>query len=97
MLHIVNQFPLQYSFLEKTNSGDTLMLKDDAVYAVKKENLRETLIKKSFAHFNLCVKKSDLLLRNIANHELIHGVSVIDDFDESNEYQAHNIAFLSCN
>jgi sulfur relay protein TusB/DsrH len=85
MLHIINHFPLQHSFLEKTHTGDTIMLKDDAVYALTKENLRESFIKKSFTRFNLCVKKSDLLLRNIANHELIQGVSVIDEFDEFDE------------
>ena len=97
MLHIVNHFPLQHSFLEKTHAGDTVILKDDAVYALTKENLRESFMQKSFSHFNLCVKKSDLLLRNIANHELIQGVFVIDEFDEPIEYQSHNIAFLSCN
>jgi len=96
MLHIINNFPLQGSFLENTHFGDTIMLKDDAVYALKKEHLGG-LLQKSFAHFNLCVKKSDLLSRDLATHELIHGVSVLDDFDEPNEYHAHNIAFLSCN
>ncbi|MDC9727871.1 MAG: DsrH/TusB family sulfur metabolism protein [Methyloprofundus sp.] len=97
MLHIINRYPLQHSFLEKAHTGDTIMIKDDAVYALTKENLRESLIEKSFAHFNLCVKKSDLLLRNIAKHELIQGVSVIEEFDEPIEHHAYHTAFLSCN
>ena len=93
MLHIIDNFPIQHSFLATTHSGDTVILKDNAVYAAKQENLA----KRSFAHLNICVSKADLLLRNISNRDLIRGVSVIDDFDEYQDYLTQNIAIRSCN
>ena len=97
MLHIINIFPIQHSFLETTHSGDTVILIDNAVYAAKQENLKECLTKRTFAHLNICVSKADLLLRNISNHELIRGVAIIDSLDESQDYLAQNIAIKSCN
>ena len=97
MLHIIDNFPIQNSFLLSTHSGDTVILKDNAVYAAKKENLKEAMTRRTFAHLNLCVSKADLLLRNISDRELIRGVAVIDSFDEYQEYLAQNIAVKSCN
>ena len=97
MLHIIDNFPIQPSFLQSTHSGDTVLLKDNAVYAAKQENLKEAMTRRTFAHLNLCVSKADLLLRNISNNELIRGVAVIDSFDEYQEYLAQNIAVKSCN
>ena len=98
MLHIIDNFPIQQSFLQSTHSGDTVILKDNAVYAAKQENLKEaTMTRRTFAHLNLCVSKADLLLRNISDRELIRGVAVIDSFDEYQEYLAQNIAVKSCN
>lgn len=97
MLHIIENFPIQHSFLAATHSGDTIILKDNAVYAAKQENLQECLIRKTFAHLNLCVSKADLLLRNISNHDLMRGVAIIDDFDEYQDYLAQDIAVKSSN
>ncbi|NOQ65164.1 MAG: hypothetical protein GQ582_11695 [Methyloprofundus sp.] len=96
MLHIVDDFPLEHSFLENTHSGDTLILKDNAVYAAKQEYLKEAFTKRTLTHLNLCVSKADLLLRNISNRELIQGVAIVDSFDD---YQSdlETIAVRSCN
>ncbi len=97
MFHIVNNFPIQHSFLATTHSGDTVILKDDAVYAAKQGNLEEYLTKRAFSHLNLCVNKADLLQRNISKNELIHGVAVIDGIDEYQEYLAQNMLVKSYN
>ncbi|OQK17684.1 hypothetical protein AU255_07410 [Methyloprofundus sedimenti] len=97
MLHIIDKFPIQLSFLEQMHSGDTLILKDNAVYAAKQDNIKAALTSKTFAHLNLCVSKADLAIRNISNGELIRGVAIIDSADEYQEYLAQNIVFLSCN
>ena len=97
MLHIIDNFPIQLSFLQSTHSGDTVILKKDAVYAAKQEYLKESITQGTFAHLNLCVSKTDLLLRNISNNELIHGVVVIDNFDEYQDYLAQDIAVKSYN
>ena len=97
MLHIVDNFPLQHSFLKNTHSGDTLILKDNAVYAAKQEYLKEAFTKRTFTHLNLCVSKADLLLRNISNAELIKGVAIVDDFDEHQDGLSEDIAIRSCN
>lgn len=96
MLHIIDNFPIQNSFLEQMHSGDTIILKDNAVYAAKQENLKECLTR-TFSHLNLCVSKTDLLLRNISNRELVRGVAILDNFDDYQDYLAQNIAMRSCN
>lgn len=97
MLHIIDSYPIKHSLLQQTHSGDTVILKDNAVYAAKRENLRETLIRKTFAHLNLCVSKADLLLRNIPNNELQTGVAVIDNMDDYQDLLLDDIACRSCN
>ena len=97
MLHIIDNFPIQNSFLQSTHSGDTLILRDNAVYAAKQEYLKECLSRRTFAHLNLCVSKADLLRRNITDQELIRGVAVIDNMDEYQECLTQEIAIKSCN
>ncbi|SCN47254.1 DsrH/TusB family sulfur metabolism protein [methanotrophic endosymbiont of Bathymodiolus puteoserpentis (Logatchev)] len=97
MLHIIDNFPLQHSFLESTHSGDTVILKDNAVYAVKQENIKESLTEKTFAHLNLCVSKADLLLRNISNNELLRGVAILDNMNDFQDTLIDDIACRSYN
>jgi len=97
MLHITDSFPIHDSFLKKTHSGDTLILKDNAVLAVKQENIKETLTRKTFAHLNLCVSKTDLLRRNIAKTDLIRGVAVLDNIEEYQDGCMPNFAIKSFN
>ncbi len=80
MLHIVDNFPIPSTFLNEARSGDTVIFTDNAVLAVKQENIEaESLSQKTFSHINLCVRKADLLLRNISNKDLLRGVVIIDD------------------
>ncbi len=97
MLHIIDNFPLQHSFLESIHSGDTVILKDNAVYAVKQENIKESLTEKTLAHLNLCVSKADLLLRNISNNELFRGVAILDNINDYQDILIDDIACRSCN
>jgi len=97
MLHIIDNFPLQHSFLESIHSGDTVILKDNAVYAVKQENIKESLTEKTLAHLNLCVSKADLLLRNISNSELFRGVAILDNINDYQDILIDDIACRSCN
>lgn len=80
MLHIISSLPISPSLLEKTSSGDTVIFTDSAIFAVKQNNSEtETLIQKTFSHINLCVRKADLLIKNISNSELLRGVTIIDE------------------
>lgn len=97
MLHIIDNFPLQRSFLETTHSGDTVILKDNAVYAVKQENIKESHAAKTLAHLNICVSKADLLLRNMSNHELLRGVVILDNINDYQDILLDHIACRSCN
>ncbi len=97
MLHIIDNFPLQHSFLENTHSGDTVILKDNAVYAAKLENIKESLAEKTLTHLNLCVSKADLLLRNISNNELLRGVAILDNINDYQDILTDDIACLSYN
>jgi len=85
MLHIISTFPLSRSFLENTNSGDTVIFTDNAIFAVKQKNFEtETLTQKAFSHINLCVRKADLIIKNISNSELIRSVTIIDEIQYKN-------------
>ncbi|MCF6249784.1 MAG: DsrH/TusB family sulfur relay protein [Methylococcaceae bacterium] len=80
MIHIINNFPISPSFFDRTQFGDTVIFTDNAVFAVKQENLEtESLTQKAFNHINLYVRKADLIIRNISNTELLRGVVIIDD------------------
>lgn len=81
MLHIIDQFPINYDSLAKTSKGDIVILTENAVYAVKRDENNQNLLQKTFAHINLCVRKADLLLRNITCCELSGGVTILDDID----------------
>lgn len=97
MLHIINNFPLSPSFLEKAHSGDTVIFTDNAVFAVKQENIEtESLSKKAFNHINLYVRKADLLIRNISNAELLRGVVIIDEVQYENAI-SQDYLIRSCN
>jgi len=79
MLHIINSLPLSPLFIENTHSGDTIIFTDDAIIAVKQNNTLESLTQKAFSHINLCVRKTDLLLKNISKNDLLRGVTIIDE------------------
>lgn len=80
MLHIINSFPISSALLDFTHSGDTVIFTDNAVFAAIHENIKkEPKTQKTFSHINLCVRKADLLIRNISTKELLRGVAIIDD------------------
>ncbi len=99
MLHIINSFPISHSFLDNTNTGDTVIFTDNAVLAVKQENIeteKESFSQKALDHINLCVRKADLLIRNISSQDLLHGVVVIDEA-QFKDVISEDFVFKSCN
>jgi tetraacyldisaccharide-1-P 4'-kinase len=56
MLHIIDNFPIQLSFLQQMHSGDTIILKDNAVYAAKLENIKTSLSRRT-----ICFKSADAI------------------------------------
>jgi sulfur relay protein TusB/DsrH len=83
MLHIIDHFPT-IETLSGTSHGDTVLLKDNAVQAVRELNQDMHKIRKAFAHINLCVRRRDLSTRNIDNIEGLNGIAVLDEL----EYEA---------
>lgn len=81
MLHIINSFPIDCSRLEQTSYGDTVLLTDNAVYAVKKTDKSDKIFKKVSRHLNFCVLGSDLLSRGVSTSEIFRSVCVIEDCD----------------
>jgi len=79
MLHIISNLPLSPLFIENTHSGDTIIFTDDAILAVKQSNTLESLTQKAFSHINLCVRKTDLMLKNISKSDLLRDVTIIDE------------------
>ncbi len=85
MLHIINQFPVDPGALKKTASGDTVLFTKKAVLAIKRNTHNDdSFVKKTFAHINLCVLKTDLKHTGISTRELLHGVAVLDEQDFRN-------------
>ena len=81
MLHIIDQFPVSLSSLGKTSYGDTVIFTENAVFAVKQGSTDKSLAQKTLKHTNLCVRKADLLIRNISRADLFKGVAILDDMD----------------
>ncbi len=81
MLHIINQFPVSQSYLDRTSHGDTIIFTENAVYAIQQSKNNASLTQKTLKHINLCVRKADLLIRNISAGELFKGVAVLDDIE----------------
>ena len=96
MLHIINRFPVSEEMLANTSVGDTVVFTDNAVYAVKQSDADKDPLRKTYSHINLCVRKADLVLRNISSRELFKGVAVLDDFDYQSALN-QNVAIKSWN
>jgi len=97
MLHIISNLPISPSFLENTHSGDTVIFTDNAIFAVKQHNPEiATLTQKAFRHINLCVRKADLLIKDISNSELLRGVTILDETQYINA-TAEDFVIKSCN
>ena len=97
MLHIINSFPISPSRLNFTHSGDTVIFTDNAVFAATHKNIeKEAITQNTFSHINLCVRKADLLIRNISKKELLRGVTVIDDTQYENALSEDTMV-RSCN
>jgi sulfur relay protein TusB/DsrH len=85
MVHIINIFPISPSFFENTHSGDSIIFTENAVLAAKQDNVEtESFTQKAFSHFNLYVRKADLIIRNVSKSELFRGVIIIDDTQYEN-------------
>jgi len=82
MLYIIKQYPVDPATLKKTNTGDTVILAENAVLAAKRDILdNHSLVKKTFTHLNLCVLKDDLKTKGISTQEVAQGVSILDNQD----------------
>jgi len=96
MLHIISSLPLSPLFIENTKSGDTIIFTDDAVFAVKQNTKIELLAYKAFSHINLCVRKADLIIKNISKSDLLRNVVIIDEAQYVNA-TTEEFAVKSCN
>ena len=81
MLHIINHFPIEAAELDHTAFGDTIVLTDNAVYAVKQNNEIHKLFKQALKRLNCFVLGSDMKARGLNTDEIVNGVSIIDEID----------------
>jgi len=81
MLHIVNKSPQERNSLDAclriAQDGGTLLLIEDAVYAVTRGNSAEAMIREALPRLKICVLQPDLEARGMADR-LIEGVLAID-------------------
>lgn len=96
MLHIINQFPIDSTALNRTRCGDTILFADNAVLAIKKNNHGQNPIQKALTHLNSCVCKKDLINKGVSLNEILSMVCVIDDHDLQ-AIAEDSTAFRSCN
>jgi sulfur relay protein TusB/DsrH len=81
MLHIVKQFPIDSSVLNRTRVGDTVLFIDNAVLAIKKDHAEQNKLLKALTHLNSCVSKKDLLNRGVSYNDILSKVCIIDEQD----------------
>jgi len=96
MLHIIDQFPLDSSAFANTESGDIVLLTENAVLAVKRTQESATFFKKVLAHINLCVLRTDMQVRGLTISDLLCGVSILDEWD-MREFPCNDFAVRSWN
>ena len=81
MLHIVNKSPQDRNALDAclrvAQSGGTVLLIEDAVYAATRGNAAEPGIKEALSRLKVCVLQADLEARGMADR-LIDGVLAVD-------------------
>ncbi|MCX7174712.1 MAG: sulfurtransferase complex subunit TusB [Proteobacteria bacterium] len=81
MLHIVNKSPQERNSLDAclriAQSGGTVLLIEDAVYAATRGNTAATNIQEALARLKICVLQPDLDARGMADR-LVEGVTAVD-------------------
>ena len=83
MLYIINQFPVLPSSIDNATDGDTIIFTANAVYAAKQGN-NDNLLRTALKHMNFYVRKTDLMLRHIAQKDLLSGINILDEVDYLN-------------
>lgn len=81
MLHIIDRLPIETTKLEYAALGDTIVLTENAVYAVEQNNEFHKLFKQALKHLNCFVLGSDLQARGLDTHDIVTGVGIIDEID----------------
>ena len=81
MLHIINKSPLERNCLDAclrvAQSGGTVLLIEDAVYAATRGNEAEARLREALPRLKVCVLQPDLEARGMADR-LIEGVTTVD-------------------
>ncbi|TRZ66208.1 MAG: sulfurtransferase complex subunit TusB [Rhodocyclaceae bacterium] len=81
MLHIINKSPLERNSLDLclrvAQSGGTVLLIEDAVYAATRGNAAAASIQEAQSRLKVCVLQPDLEARGMADR-LIEGVVTVD-------------------
>jgi len=81
MLHIINKSPLERNSLDAclrvAQSGGTVLLIEDAVYAATRGNAAESRVRDAMSQLKFCVLQPDLEARGMADR-LIDGVAAVD-------------------
>ncbi|MGZ8158453.1 MAG: sulfurtransferase complex subunit TusB [Methylobacter sp.] len=78
MLHLIFQSPLETAVLERIDSGDVVVLLENAVLrALQNSSINNTLTQQ-LCRNRLCVLSDDIAVRGIVPDELVKGVEVID-------------------
>lgn len=81
MLHIVNKSPLERNALDSAlrlaEAGSTILLIEDAIYAVTKGNQAESKVKEAMKSCTVCALWPDLEARGMQD-TVIDGVKQVD-------------------
>jgi len=81
MLHIINKSPLERNSLDLclrvAQSGGTVLLIEDAVYAATRGNAAAARIQEALSRLKICVLQPDLEARGMADR-LLEGVTMVD-------------------
>lgn len=78
MLHILSRTPIDLAILERTSTGDMVILIEDAVIealATSPNSQHWQLILQSQ---RVCVLAADLAVRGLASDQILNGIEIVD-------------------
>ncbi len=78
MLHLIFQSPIDIAVLDRMASGDVAVFLESAVLGLLQKSTYADVLSHKLNTNRLCVLSEDMVVRGIAQSELVSGLEIID-------------------
>ena len=78
MLHILSRAPVDLAILERTATGDTIILIEDAVIEALATSPHSQHWQRILQAQRVCALSADLEVRGLASDRILNGIEVVD-------------------